>query len=54
MWTKISVLLQKPSDLGLHCLTKMLLKNFRRLKKQTTFVVIGTLRVDILGTFSGK
>ena len=33
------------SDLSLHCLTKRLLKHFRIRQKQTTFVVIGTLRV---------
>ena len=35
---------QEQSDLGLHCLTKRLLKHFNRRQKQTTFV-IGTLRV---------
>ena len=30
---------------GLHHLTKRLQKHFSRRKKQTTFVVIGTLRV---------
>ena len=42
------------SDLGLHCLTNMLLKHFSRRLKQMTFVVIGTLRVNSLhaGKFS--
>ena len=31
MWTKIRVLLQGQSDLGLHCLTKRLLNHFSRL-----------------------
>ena len=29
-WTKIGLLLQEQSALGPHCLTKMLLKHFRR------------------------
>ena len=33
------------SELGLHCLTKMLLKHFSRLQKQTTYVVFGVLKV---------
>ena len=33
------------SDLGLHCLLVRLLKHFSRRQKQTTFVVIGVLRV---------
>ena len=32
------------SDLILHCLTEMLLKHFSRRRKQTSFVVIDTLR----------
>ena len=34
------------SDLGLHCLLERLLNYFRRRQKQTTFVVIGLLRVN--------
>ena len=33
------------SDLGLHCLLERLLEHFSRRQKQTTFVVIGVLRV---------
>ena len=40
----IRLLLQEQSDLGPHCLTKRLLKHFRRQQKQMTFVVIGVLR----------
>ena len=40
MWTQI-----RQSDLGLHCLLERLLKHFSRRQKQTTFVVIGDLRV---------
>ena len=43
MWTQI---LQEQSDLCLHCLTKILLKHFSRRQKQTTFVVIGALKVQ--------
>ena len=35
---------KEQSDLGLHCLTKRLLKHLGRRQKRT-FVVIGTLRV---------
>ena len=35
------------SDLGQHCLLERLLKHFSRRQKQTTFVVIGVLRVSI-------
>ena len=43
MWTKIRLLL-----LDLHCLLERLLKHFSRRQKQTTFVVIGVLRVLII------
>ena len=33
------------TDMGPHCLSKRLLKKFSRQQKQTTFVVIGPLRV---------
>ena len=38
------------SDPGLHCLLERLLKHFsrRQILKQTTFVVIGTLRAKIV------
>ena len=36
------------SDLGPHCLPSRLLKHFSRREKQTTFVAIGALRVNIL------
>ena len=36
---------QDQSDLSLHLLTKRLLKHFCRRQNQTTFVVIGALRV---------
>ena len=36
------------SDLSLHCLLDGLLKHFSRRQKQTTFVVIGVLRVKII------
>ena len=45
MWTKIRLLLQEQSDLGLHCLLERLLKHFNRQQKQMIFVVIGVLRV---------
>ena len=32
------------SDMGLHCLSKRLLKQFIRRQKQTNFVVIGAFR----------
>ena len=35
------------SDLGPHSLPLRLLKHFSRREKQTTFVAIGTLRVNI-------
>ena len=34
-----------PTGLGLHCLTKRLLKHFSRQQKLITLVVIGTLKV---------
>ena len=34
------------SDLGPHCLSKRLLKHFRRREKQANFVAIGALRVE--------
>ena len=43
MWTQ--------SDLGLHCLLEMLLKRFSSRQQQTTFVVIGVLRVKMLEIF---
>ena len=42
MWNRI-----EQSDLGLHCLLERLLKHFSRRQKQTTFFVIGVLRVNI-------
>ena len=45
MWTQIRLLLQEQSDLGLHGLSKRLLKNFSRRKNQTTVVEIVALRV---------
>ena len=47
MYTLIRLLLQEQSDIGLHCLSKRLLKYFNRRQKQTTFVVIGALRVNM-------
>ena len=41
------------SDLGLHCLTKRLLKHFSRRQKQTTFVVIGALRFKAFNMLYG-
>ena len=46
MWIQIRMLLQEQSDLGLHCLLERLPKHFSRRHKQTTFVVIGVLRVN--------
>ena len=43
-----------PNDLGLHCLLKRLLKHFSRRQKQTTFVVIGVLRVNSNAPFICK
>ena len=40
----VGAVLQEQSDLGLHCLTKRLLKHFSSRQKQMTFVVIGALR----------
>ena len=37
---------QEQSDLGLHCLLDRRLKHFSRRQKQTTFVVIGVLRIN--------
>ena len=34
--------------MGLHCLLEKLLKHFSRRQKQTTFVVIGVLRVKCI------
>ena len=42
-------MLEEQSDLGLHFLTKRLLKHFNRSQKQTAFVVIVALRVKITG-----
>ena len=50
MWTQIRLLLQEQSNLGPHCLTKRLLKQFSRRQKQTTFVVIGVQRVNPIQT----
>ena len=47
MWNQIRLLLQEQSELGLHCLTKRLLKLFSRLQKQTTFVVMGALNMGL-------
>ena len=47
MLTQIRLLLQEQSDLGLHGLSKRLLKHFSRRKKQTTFVEIVALRVTL-------
>ena len=38
---------QTAPDLGLHCLTKRPLKHFSKRKQQTSFVVIGALRVNL-------
>ena len=46
MCTQIRLLLQEQSDLGLNCLSKRLLKHFIRRQNQTTFIVIGTLKVN--------
>ena len=46
MWTRIMLLLQDQSDLGLHCLKR--LKHLSRLQRQTTFIEIGDRR------FGGK
>ena len=47
--------LQEHSDLELHCLTKRLVKHYSRQRKQKTFVVICTLRINsfALGMASG-
>ena len=47
MWTQIRLLLQEQFDLDQHCLLKRLLKHFSRRQKQTTFVVIGDLGVNV-------
>ena len=39
------------TDLSQCCLTKRLLKHFRKQQKQTTFIVIGTLRVSSIINF---
>ena len=44
MWT----VRQEKSDLGLHCLSKRLLKQLGRQQKQTIFILIGALMVNIL------
>ena len=41
---------QRQSDLDLHCLSKRLLKHFSSGEKQTTFVMIGALRVKNFST----
>ena len=46
MWTQIRLLLKEQSDLGPHCLQKLLLKS-QADDKQTTIVVIGALRVKM-------
>ena len=38
-------------DLGLHCLTQQLLKHLSRWQNQTTFVVVGALRVNYYQRF---
>ena len=43
MWT----VRQEQSDLGLHYLSKRLLKQLSRQQKQTIFVLIGALMVNI-------
>ena len=43
MWTQIR---QEQSDLDLHCLSKRFQNISDRQQKQTTFVIIGTLRVN--------
>ena len=45
MLTQNRLLLYEQSGLGPHCLPERLLKHFSRRDKQTTFVVIDTLRV---------
>ena len=49
MWTQIRLLIQEQSgqsDLDLHCSSSnRLLKHFSTQQKQTTFAVIGSLRV---------
>ena len=39
MWTQIRLLLQELSDLGVHCLLKMLLKHFSRQQKKTALIL---------------
>ena len=41
----------RSNPLGLHCLKKKLLKQLGRQQKQTTFFVVGTLRVNGYGAF---
>ena len=50
MRTQVRLLLQEQFDLGAHCLAKRLLKHFSRRQKQTTFVVIGALRVKFISS----
>ena len=45
MWIQIRLLLQKQSELDLHCLDKRLLFNISTATKQMIFVVIDSLRV---------
>ena len=52
MWTQIKMLIQEQFDMGLHCLTKRLLKHLGGQQKQTTFVVIGALRVNKIICYS--
>ena len=47
-------LLCEKYDLGLHCLTKMLLKHFTRRQKQTSFEVNGVLKVNNLKSMNCK
>ena len=42
------------SDLGLQCLLERLLKHFSSRQKQTTFVVIGVLRVKLFDCLHGN
>ena len=44
--TYFCIFLEEQSDLGPHCLQKWLLKS-KQMTKQTTIVVIGSLRVKI-------
>ena len=51
MWAHIR---QEKSDLGLHCLTKRLLKHINRRQKQATFVMIGAFRIKMQTTCSSS